>query len=525
MSIYKPVVLVVLDGWGETMEKTGNPFFNIQLPTIEKLNKFYPKILLEASGLSVGVPWGEVGNSEVGHQALGSGQIKYQNLPRINLAIENGTFFENTTIINGIQKSKQEGKKFHILGLLSNGGVHSHINHFLATLQIAKEQGLKDVYLHIITDGRDTAPNSSLIFIKQLQEKIEKLGIGKIATIAGRYYTMDRNKNWDRIEKSYLAMTQGIGNKTTNFEKAIAEAHKNGISDEYLEPIVVTNNDGTPITLIDNDDSIIFTNFRSDRAKQITEAFTTSTFNKFSPTTVVKKVYFISMVEYDSNLKVDAIVFPPDNIKVTLGQVLSQNNKLQLRLAETEKYAHVTYFFNGGKEKPYPNEDRIVVPSKNAPSYDQLPEMSSREITQILLEKINENKYDFILVNYAAADMVGHTGNKQACLKALSCIDECLKQIIPTVLNNNGCLLITADHGNIEELINLKTGEKDTEHSSNPVPLWYITPDNHRQKTEEETLAVSSQGLLCDVTPTILEIMDIPKPQEMTCTSLLASLQ
>ena len=523
MSTYKPVVLVILDGWGESMEEIGNPFKTVELPTIKKLNQFYPKILLEASGLSVGVPWGEVGNSDVGHQALGSGQIKYQNLPRINLAIESGDFFANPAIINSMQRSKENDKNFHIIGLLSNGGVHSHINHILATLQTAKEQKIKKVFLHIITDGRDTPPNSSLFFIKQLESKIKEIGIGKIATISGRYYAMDRNENWDRTEKAYLAMTKGIGIRTKDFKKTIKEVHDKNISDEYLEPTVIIGKNNIPIGSIQNEDSVFFINFRSDRAKQLTQAFTDETFDKFAPTTELVKVYFVSMTKYDDDLEVNEIAFPPEDITVTLGSVLSQNNKKQLRLAETEKYAHVTYFFNGGKEISYPNEDRIVIPSKNVASYDQLPEMSSREITQVLIKKINESIYDFILVNYAAADMVGHTGNQKACAKALVCLDECLKQVIPVVLSNNGCMLITADHGNIEELLNPKTGAKVTEHSANPVPLWYVTPDNHRQKNEDEIIA-TPQGLLCDVTPTILEIMDIPKPSEMTCTSLLPVL-
>jgi 2,3-bisphosphoglycerate-independent phosphoglycerate mutase len=523
MSVYKPVVLIVLDGWGETMEERGNPFLKAKLPTIKKLNKFYPKTLLEASGLSVGVPWGEVGNSEVGHQALGSGQIKYQNLPRINLSIENGDFFENPALVESMQRSKRENKNLHIIGLLSNGGVHSHINHFLATLQTAKEQGLENVYFHVITDGRDTAPDSSLLFIKQLEEKIKEVGIGKISTIAGRYYSMDRNENWDRTEKSYLAMTQGVGLRTNNFKEIIKKAHSEEKSDEHLEPIVMVDKNNHPIGSINDGDSLIFINFRSDRAKQLTEAFTADTFDKFAPTTTIKKVHFTSMVQYDKDLNVNSIVFPPEDITVTIGKLLSQNNKKQLRLAETEKYAHVTYFFNGGKEDPYPNEDRVVVPSKNVPSYDQLPEMSSPEITDTLIDKVNQNIYDFILVNYASADMVGHTGNPEASIKAIEYIDECLKKIIPVVLNNNGCLLITADHGNVEELINQKTGSKDTEHSTNPVPLWYVTPENHREKSEAELIS-SSQGLLCDVAPTILEIMEIKKPREMTCTSILPML-
>jgi len=524
MSKYKPVVLIVLDGWGETMEKTGNPFLETKLPTIEKLNNYYPKMLLEASGLSVGVPWGEVGNSEVGHQALGSGQIKYQNFPRINLSIEKGDFFNNPALVKAITRAKELNKKIHIFGLLSNGGVHSHINHFLATLEMAKEHDAPEVYLHIITDGRDTAPTSSLLFLQQLEDKIKKLKLGKIATIAGRYYAMDRNENWDRTEKAYLAMTQGVGIKEADPEEAIKKQHGQDKTDEFLEPIVITDKKDEPVATVDDDDSLIFINFRSDRAKQITRAFTDDNFDKFSPTTTLKKPYFVSMVEYDNDLKVDDIAFPPDNITETLGKLLSQNNKKQLRLAETEKYAHVTYFFNGGKEEPYPNEDRIVIPSKNVPSYDQLPEMSAPEITETLINKVRENTYDFILVNYANADMVGHTGNKEATIKALQCLDKCLEQVIPVVLENNGCLLITADHGNAEELINLKTGAVDTEHSSNPVPLWYVTPDNHRQKSEEEIIA-SSQGMLCDVAPTVLEIMEIPKSPEMTCVSLLPMLQ
>lgn len=524
MANYKPVVLVVLDGWGETEETEGNPFVKAKLPTVDKLNKFYPKILLKASGLAVGVPWGEVGNSEVGHQALGSGQIKYQNLPRISLAIESGEFFENKNIIEPMQRCRQEGKKFHILGLLSDGGVHSHIDHYLAALEMAKQQGLKDVYLHVITDGRDTPPDSSLKFIKRLREKIDEVDLGEIATVVGRYYAMDRNNNWDRTEKAYLAMTAGVGNKTSDPESLIEKWHQEGKSDEFLEPIVVTDKKENPVATVADGDYVFFINFRSDRAKQITRAFTEENFDKFSPSTKRPRVFFIAMVQYDKDIRVDAIAFPPEKITVTLGSTLAAYNKRQLRLAETEKYAHVTYFFNAGKDGPYPGEDRIVIPSKNVPSYDKLPEMSAPEITETLIGKVNEGIYDFILVNYANADMVGHTGNEEACIKAIECLDRCLAQIIPPVLERNGCLLITADHGNVEELINLKTHGKDTEHSSNPVPLWYVTPTNHREKTEEEMIA-TVQGFLCDVAPTVLEIMDIPKPPEMTCTSLLPLLQ
>lgn len=522
-NIYRPVVLVVLDGWGESRETANNPFADLSLPTVEKLNNFYPKILLEASGLAVGVPWGEVGNSEVGHQALGSGQIKYQNLPRINLAIEDGTFFTNPALTKAIKRAMEKDKKIHLLGLLSDGGVHSHINHLLALLELAKEQGAPEVFLHIITDGRDTPPNSAPQFLKQVEKKATQLKLGKVATLAGRYYSMDRNQNWNRLEKSYLAMTAGIGEKEIDPLQAIQKQYAQGITDEYLKPTVIVNKEGQPVGLVEDGDTLIFINFRSDRAKQITQAFTDPDFPHFAPSTKLVRPYFVSMVEYDPDLKVDDIAFPPEEIKETVGKVLADHQKKQLRLAETEKYAHVTYFFNGGREEPYPGEDRIVIPSKNVSSYDQLPEMSAPEITQTLIEKVKEDKYDFILVNYANADMVGHTGNFEAAVKALQCLDKCLSQIIPVILQNNGCLLITADHGNIEEIINSKTGEKDTEHSNNPVPLWYVTPDNHRPKDKNQMIN-SPEGMLCDVAPTILEIMHLPKPPEMTCTSLLPLL-
>ncbi len=524
MRRLKPIVLVVLDGWGETNEKKGNPLKVAQLPTIKKLNQFYPKIYLQASGISVGVPWGESGNSEIGHQTMGSGRITYQNLPRIALSIENGTFFQNKYILKAMQKAKSENKAFHILGLLSDGGVHAHIDHIFAVLEMAKEEGLTNVFVHAITDGRDTPPASGEKYIQKLQRKINKLGIAKIATLSGRYYTMDRNNNWDRIEKAFRAMTEGKGILEEDPLLAIQKQFKKKVYDEYLEPVVITEK-GIPVGLIKDGDCVFFVNYREDRARQITKAFVEKKFDKFSKETKRPcDITFVTMIEYEKNLPT-IVAFPTEKIEKTLGEVLSENGKKQLRIAETEKYAHVTYFFNGGKEKPFKREDRILIPSKNAPSYADIPEMSAREITQKLIEEIEKNKYDFILVNYANPDMVGHTGNFDASVKAVEVVDECLNKLIKSVLIQRGCLIITADHGNVEEVINLKTGERDTEHSSNPVPCWFVTPYNHREEPknqqEEEEDEIKARGLLCDVAPTILDLLNIPKPNIMTGDSLL----
>ncbi len=523
---YRPVVLVVLDGFGESNEKKGNPILSANLPTIDKLNRYYPKLLIQASSMSVGLPWGEPGNSEVGHQALGSGVIIYQNLPRINLAIESGKFYQHPEIKSAIQKVKQAGKKLHFMGLVSDGGVHAHIDHLKALMEIAREQGIDDFFIHAILDGRDTPPKSGLKFIKQIQEKIQHLGTGHLASLVGRYYAMDRNQNWDRIEKAFNCFTQGKGATAKDPLMAIKESYQNNKLDEFMEPVSIVDDNNQPIGLIEDGDTVIFFNFRKDRARQITEAFVSPDFKKFPLKTVRPKLTaFITMTQYDKHLPVSQVLFPPMKIKNCLGNVLSQNNKTQLRIAETEKYAHVTYFFNLGRENPFPGEDHVLIPSKNAPSYDQEPEMSAREITDRLEEEINKKHYDFILVNYANADMVGHTGNFNATVEALEILDQCLGQLIKTVLRNHGCLLITADHGNAEELINLKTGAKDTEHSTNPVPLWFVTPTNHREKPTDNLVNQATTGILSDVAPTILELMQIKKPEEMTGNSLLANLK
>ncbi len=524
MKIHKPIVLVILDGLGHSEETRGNAISQADLPNIKKLNQYYPKVLLQASGIAVGIPWGEEGNSEVGHQSLGSGQVIYQYLPRITLAIENGNFFSNKILLNALNSVKKNNSTLHLLGLTSDGAVHSHINHLFALLNLAKQEKIKDVYIHVITDGRDTSPEEGVNFIKNLQEKINELGIGKIATISGRYYAMDRNKNYDRIEKAYSAMANGEGIKEKEPIEAIKRQYKKGVYDEYIKPVVITNDKGEPVGKLNDKDTVIFYNFRKDRARQMTRALSDENFNQFSK--AVKKrpdINLVTMVEYEKNINAQ-VIFPEKKIETCLGEVLAKNAKKQLRIAETEKYAHVTYFFNGGKEKPFPGEDWELIPSKNTPSYADCPEMSAKEITKKLSEKINKDTYDFILVNYANPDMVGHTGDIQAAIKALETVDGCLGRLVKMVLRKGGCLLITADHGNVEEMINEKTGEPLTEHSKNPVPLWYVNPTNHFSdplNVEENQI----EGILADIAPTILDLMQIKKTSSMSGESLLPKLQ
>lgn len=523
MKCPKPIVLVVLDGWGETQETRGNAILNATLPVTDKLNKFYPKILLQASGISVGLPWGECGNSEVGHQTMGTGQVIYQNLPRITRAIEDGSIYSNPALLEAIAHTKKHQSRLHIFGLVSDGSVHSHIDHLLAILDVAKEQNVAELFVHAITDGRDTPPNIAEKFIKELQLKLDKMKLGKIASLAGRFYTMDRNENWDRIKKGYNAMVKGEGIHEHDPVEAIKNSYKKNIFDEELEPVVIVDNNNEPVGRIQDNDAIVFFNYREDRARQITQVFCQKDFNKFNVSSLPKNLHFVGMVEYEKGLP-EHVVFPTEDITVCLGKILAKHGKKQLRIAETEKYAHVTYFFNGGQEEPFKDEDHILVQSKKVKSYAELPEMSAEKVTQKLLKAISEDTYDFILVNYANPDMVGHTGDMPASIKAVEKVDECLGRLIDAVLEKRGVLLITADHGNVEELINLKTGVKDTEHSTNPVPCWLVTPDNQRERVGQETI-MDANGILCDITPTILELFGIEKPKELQSESLIPMLQ
>ena len=520
MKILKPLVLVVLDGWGEWSTKIGNPVAYANLPTIGKLNKYYPKLLLEASGIAVGLPWGVVGNSEVGHQTIGSGQIIYHYLPTITSAIRSDAFFRNQVLLNAIAWTKKYNSRLHFLGLVSDGGVHSHIDHLVGLLKLAKEQGVPKVFIHAVTDGRDTSPKSADKYLKIILEKTKQIGVGIIVSIAGRYYAMDRNKNWDRTEKAFLAYTKGVGIKEQNPQRAIENQYNRKITDEYIEPVVMVDNQNKPVGLVEDNDAIVCFNFRGDRSRQITKAFVMPNFDKFKKAKQPHNIKFVCFAQYEEGLPVD-IVFPPHKITTRVAEILSKSNKKQLRIAETEKFAHVTYFFNGGIGDPFVGEDRIFVPSKNVRSYAEDPRMSAYEITKKLLKAIIEKDYDFVLVNYANSDMVGHTGDFKAGIKAVEVVDNCLQQLMATVLKKGGCLIITADHGNIEEMINLETGEIDTKHSINPVPCWLVAPDNQRAESIVDRTSFGTKGMIADIAPTILELLKIRIPKDMVGISLL----
>jgi len=522
-NTFKPITLVILDGWGLSKSIKGNATVAAKLPTIEKLNQFYPHIALQASGISVGIPWGEPGNSEVGHLTLGTGQTLYQNLPRITMSIQNGEFFKNKAFLGAIEHAKKNNSAIHIMGLLGKGGIHSNVDHLYGLLELMHEQKFDRVYLHIFTDGRDCAPTSGVECIADLQKRIDTYGLGRIATIGGRYYGMDRNNNWDRIQLAYAAMTSGLGEQITNPIDYLKKSYKKEVFDEYIVPAVVTEN-GKPIATVSDNDALIFFNFREDRARQITKAFTLPDFDKFERKKIAN-FHFVSMVQYETGLPVNAIAFPIVEVESCLGKILSAEKLTQLRIAETEKFAHVTYFFNGGNEEPFPLEDRVIIPSKDVARFDEAPEMRAQELTDKVCEYVRAQKYDFIVLNYANPDMIGHTGNEQAAIIAIETVDKCLDKLIREIILKNGCLLITADHGNVEEMISQKTGEKNTEHSANPVPLWFVTAENHSSKKSESEQEIEVSGLLSDIAPTILDLFGIKKSKEMTGESLLPFLE
>ena len=517
--MYKPVILVILDGWGIGKSDKGNPIAKANLPTIEKLNRYYPHAALQASGISVGLPWEEMGNSEVGHMTLGSGKIIYQNMPRITMDIQTGDFFKNKTFLDAINNTKEKKSSLHFMGLVGRGAVHAYIDHLHALLELAKEQKVERLFLHLFTDGRDSPPSSGAEVIQELQIQLTRYGVGKIATLCGRYFAMDRNNNWDRIEKAYNLLTKGEGNQATDPVQYLRDSYKKEVFDEYMEPGVMIEN-GKPVATIQDGDSVIFFNFREDRARQLTTAFVLPGFNKFQREKLLD-LDFVTMVQYEDGLPAN-VAYGPVEIKNPLGAILSKNNLSQLRIAETEKFAHVTYFFNGGSEEIYPKEDHLLIPSIVIDSFAKVPQMRANEITEKLIENINKEKYDFILVNYANADMVGHTGDEAATQKAVEIIDENLGKLITAAILKKGCLLITADHGNAEEEKNVLTGETNTEHTTNPVPVWFITADNNEDRSTEDLKVI---GLLSDVAPTILDLFSIKKPEEMTGESLLPLLK
>ena len=506
----KPTVLLILDGYGERKEKDGNAIALANTPVMDKLKKEFPYVEGQASGLFVGLPDGQMGNSEVGHMNMGAGRIVYQELTRITKAIEDGDFFENKALKEAVEHCKKENTALHFMGLVSSGGVHSHIGHIYGLLELAKRAGLKKVYLHAFLDGRDTPPDSGKSFLMDVEKKMRELGVGEIATISGRYYAMDRDKNYDRVEKAYRAMVDGTGEKASSVEEAIDASYAKKVYDEFVLPTVIEK-DGAVHTVSDGD-AMIFFNFRPDRAREICHAFCDDEFNFFNRG-ARKKVFFVCFTDYDPTIPNKRVAFEKEEIHNTLGEVVSNLGKNQLRIAETEKYAHVTFFFNGGKEEPYENEDRILVPSpKEVPTYDLKPEMSCYTVTEKLTEAIRSGKYDLVVANFANPDMVGHTGVLPAAIKAIEVVDECMGKVVDAVESMHGNLFILADHGNADIMIDEKTGEPYTAHTTNPVPFILVSDEKHKLR---------EGGCLADIAPTLLELMEIPQPKEMTGKSLL----
>ena len=505
----KLTMLMILDGFGINEKTEGNAVALAKMPNYEKLKKQNPTSVIYTSGLSVGLPEGQMGNSEVGHTNIGAGRIVYQESTRITKSIEDGDFFTVKEFNDAIENCKKNNSKLHIMGLVSDGGVHSHNRHLYALLEFAKRKGFEDVYIHCFTDGRDRPPTSAESYITELQEKLDEKQIGKIATISGRYYAMDRDNRWERIKLAYDAMVHGNGVKANSAISAIEKSYQQEIFDEFIVPTVICNNNDEPIAKISKNDSVIFFNFRTDRARQITRALTDTEFTEFETENL--NLYFVTFTQYDESFKNVHVAFKPTSLTNTFGEYISKKGYTQLRIAETEKYAHVTFFFNGGKEEPYKGEKRILVPSPKVATYDLQPEMNAYEVTEKLVNHIKEEKSDCIIVNYANPDMVGHTGNLDAAIKALEALDECIGKVMEAVKEKGGVVLITADHGNSEQMIDYKTGEPHTAHTTNPVPLVLVGMEDVKLK----------DGVLADLAPTMLDIMGLEKPEEMTGQSLI----
>jgi 2,3-bisphosphoglycerate-independent phosphoglycerate mutase len=506
----KPVVLAVIDGWGVAPHWGGNAVTLAKVPFMNKSMQESPTTTLQASGEGVGLPPNERGNSEVGHLNIGAGQVVLQYFPSITKAIQDKTFFANEVMVEAFTRAKKNGKRVHIIGLVSPGGIHSHIDHLYAILEVAKQQQVTDVCIHAITDGRDTPPFVSQEYLSTLNAKLRELGFGAICTVSGRYYSMDRDHRWERVEKSYRAMVEGVGPTAVSAEAAVAAAYRDGYSDEFIPPTVVQGKSNSFQPIMDGD-SIIFFNFRGDRAREITQALMKPNFDGFERKKAPQDLYFVGFTYYEEGLPIH-VAFRPHNVEQSLASIVADAGLRQLHVAESEKYAHVTYFFNGGSEHPLKGEDRIVIPSPHVPSFDQVPEMSTKQIADTVIN--NLGRYDFVILNFACPDMVGHTGNLRAAIKACEAVDTALERISAEVNKLNGVLAITADHGNVEQMVNPKTGEPDTEHSNNPVP-FIITG------SPVQTFQLKPGGTLSDVAPTILHIMSLVKPAVMTGSSLL----
>ncbi len=508
----KPTVLLILDGYGINENPEGNAIAMAKTPVMDGLMKDYPFVKGNASGLAVGLPDGQMGNSEVGHMNMGAGRIVYQELTRITKSIEDGDFFTNEGLMAAIYNCKEKNSALHMYGLVSDGGVHSHITHIYGLLELAKRNGLDKVYVHCFLDGRDTPPESGIDFVQQLEDKMKELGVGKIATISGRYYAMDRDNNYDRVEIAYNALTKGEGNKANSAHECMEQSYKDGKTDEFVIPTVIMKN-GAPVATIKDGDSIIFYNFRPDRAREITHCFCDDDFDKFNRGRRLD-VKYVCFTDYDPLIPNKEIAFKKVLLTNTFGEWLAAKGMKQARIAETEKYAHVTFFFNGGVEQPNEGEDRVLVNSpKDVPTYDLKPQMSAPEVCEKICDAITSQKYDVVVANFANPDMVGHTGVIPSAVKAIEVVDECVGKVVDALKSVNGTMFICADHGNADMMIDYETGEPWTAHTTNPVPFILVNYD--------PAYTLKENGCLADIIPTLIECMGEEKPAEMTGTSLL----
>ena len=507
----KPTVLMILDGFGLNEKTEGNAIAQAKTPVIDGLMKDYPFVKGNASGLAVGLPDGQMGNSEVGHLNMGAGRIVYQELTRITKEISDGDFFKNQALLDGMENVKKNGSDLHLYGLLSNGGVHSHITHLFGLLEMAKKEGVENVYVHCFLDGRDTAPTSGKEFIEELEAKMKEIGVGKIASISGRYYAMDRDNRWDRVELAYNALTSGEGVKGTDAAAAVQASYDNDKTDEFVLPTVIEK-DGQPTGVVSDKDSVVFFNFRPDRAREITRAFCDDDFQGFERK-ARPHVTFVCFTEYDDTIQNKLVAFHKVQLHNTFGEYLAAHDMTQARIAETEKYAHVTFFFNGGVEEPNKGEDRILVKSPKVATYDLQPEMSAPQVCEKLVDAIKSDKYDVIVINFANPDMVGHTGVQEAAVKAVETVDECVGKAVEALKEVDGQMFICADHGNAEQLIDYETGAPWTAHTTNPVPFILVNADPKYTLRED--------GCLADIVPTLIQLMGMEQPAEMTGKSLL----
>jgi 2,3-bisphosphoglycerate-independent phosphoglycerate mutase len=506
VSTVRPVMLVILDGFGINPRKDGNAIANASMRNFDALLRSYPNARLSMSGADVGLPEGQMGNSEVGHMILGAGRIVYQDLTLIHKEIEEGAFFKNKALLETMKKTRERSGRLHLMGLLGDGGVHSHQRHMEALIELARREGVRNVYLHLFLDGRDTPPNSAEQYMLDLIEKLQAYPGVKVATVSGRYYAMDRDKRWERVEKAYAALTGGAGKKAASALDAIRQSYAEKITDEFVVPTVIE--DCGEEGLLRDGDGVIFFNFRADRAREITRALTDADFKEFRRLQRIDFAAYLTLTQYDETFNLP-VAYPPRELKQILGQIASEHGVRQLRIAETEKYAHVTYFFNGGEEKEFPGEQRILIPSpRDIPTYDLKPEMSARQVTDALVKKFRAEDIGLVIANYANADMVGHTGNFAAAVQACEVLDECLGKVVDAALSKKGRLVITADHGNIEQLIDYDTGTPHTAHTTNLVPVVLVD--------EERKSVQLKDGAASDVAPTVLKLLEIPQPPEMT---------